>query len=137
MSEIELLACPFCDFYSEIIEASELSDPDPIYHVECWRCGARGPVEDSSDKAVKSWNRRALSAPQGEARRERGEDVRILSRALMASLRWSYMDTAECVHGKKKMDGTYADTFVRDVQFMQAGLEIARLAGLQAPEEGE
>lgn len=54
--------CPFCGCTATIIETVEPRDPEPIYHAECWRCGARGPVEDANDKALQSWNVRVRAA---------------------------------------------------------------------------
>lgn len=58
--------CPFCGCTAAIIETVEPRDPEPIYHAECWCCGARGPVEDTGDKALLSWNTRAEAIERGE-----------------------------------------------------------------------
>jgi len=58
--------CPFCGCTATIIETVEPRDPEPIYHAECWRCGARGPVEDANDKALASWNLRIAATLHGE-----------------------------------------------------------------------
>jgi len=50
--------CPFCADEVAFIEP----DGDGIYHAECQRCGAHGPVESAEDRAISSWNRRILGA---------------------------------------------------------------------------
>ncbi|OPZ34271.1 MAG: hypothetical protein BWY96_03177 [Spirochaetes bacterium ADurb.BinA120] len=53
------------------------------------------------------------------------EKLRALSRALLASLRWSYDDTADFVRGKSLDDPTYDPHFKADVKEMRVGLAIA------------
>jgi len=59
--------CPFCADEVAFIEP----DGDGIYHAECQRCGAHGPVESAEDRAISSWNRRILvAAPDDGFNRE-------------------------------------------------------------------
>lgn len=47
--------CPFCTCNCTSIEHAYANMHDTVW-VECLACGARGPMSDSSKKAIKSWN---------------------------------------------------------------------------------
>ena len=63
----ELKPCPFhevnedCNEF-ELIEipfpVTILGEPKPYVQVRCVYCSARGPAEETKEKAIASWNRR-------------------------------------------------------------------------------
>ena len=62
-NEIKPLACPFCgdlrtEIHKEPLEPMCEGDSDHGHWVECCRCAARGPLEDSLKDPMPSWNRR-------------------------------------------------------------------------------
>lgn len=61
-----LSPCPFCGDERPFVE-KEIPFRDNICHVECFRCGARGPCESADDRAVASWNKRLAQDEPDEA----------------------------------------------------------------------
>lgn len=58
------LPCPFCGTGADqlVVERwSEEDDPDASYHVECLKCGANGPQDDTRLAAAQKWNERKES----------------------------------------------------------------------------
>ncbi|UCE81923.1 MAG: Lar family restriction alleviation protein [Deltaproteobacteria bacterium] len=61
-----LRPCPFCGSRENEADRTCLRvtpDPQRYFAVSCW-CGASGPVKDSEEEAIKSWNNRNLSDRQ-------------------------------------------------------------------------
>ena len=61
---MKLKPCPFCG-ETDKLELTEVygenNDPrsdfnPPWFAVECWNCGARGPLGDTEAQRVKGWN---------------------------------------------------------------------------------
>lgn len=59
----KLRPCPFCAHENSDPTLERIKEPGPesmdFWVVRCGYCGARGPEESRSAKAVESWNRRA------------------------------------------------------------------------------
>ena len=51
----QLKLCPFC---GRIPDHGRMDDKQTGWFIVCDRCGARGPLEKTVDKAIKSWNER-------------------------------------------------------------------------------
>lgn len=52
-----LKECPFCKHTESGIEKRVEFSNKPL-HVECYACGARGPMASTPDEAAELWNRR-------------------------------------------------------------------------------
>jgi Lar family restriction alleviation protein len=66
---VEPIPCPFCgckktEIYSEPLEPMAVGDSEIGHWVECYRCAARGPLNDSLVDPIPSWNRRVSSSQE-------------------------------------------------------------------------
>ena len=50
----EIKPCPFCGSNSLIIESN-----NSYFRINCGKCECHGPKEDTYEKAISAWNRRA------------------------------------------------------------------------------
>lgn len=55
----KLKRCPFCGGKAVDIESEDSSIEEPIYYIECTKCGASTYAEYTLDEAISDWNRRA------------------------------------------------------------------------------
>lgn len=70
MNKEELKPCPFCGEPFFIIGRERLIDVDEVegftfYYIFCQKCGARGPLEKTYEKAKDAWNKRSQNENSG------------------------------------------------------------------------
>ena len=90
---MEIKACPWCGEAKEVAPSC-----NGVYWVECFNCGATGPVKNSEAKAIDAWN--ALPRPEPWLDAPDGPGW------WWYAAPWSEPEEIECRVVRKRKDGT-------------------------------